>query len=387
MTPRPLRQRRILIAALFFTAALVFPQSTGPVANGTLPGPFPLFPPGNWWNLDIRSAPVDPGSAAYISFIGATRRLHPDFGGDASSSGPDIYGMPYAVVDGTQPKKAVQFVYSDESDGVDHSTNQSFPFYPIPDEAIAQPKWIEDGYPGNIDHRSESDRHLLIVDRDHRFLYELYNVFWDGTAWQAGSGAFFDMNASDRRPDTWTSADAAGLAILPGLVRYDEASASAEIGHAFRVTLRSTNDYVYPASHSAGSTPGALPMGARLRLKATKDISGFPPQAQKMFRAMQTHGLIVADNGSDMFIGGTYDTRWDNDVLNPAFDSLTASDFEVIALGYQGASPPSPTPTPTPTPAPTIPAPTVTPLPKHAPVRRRPHPIVVPPRPVLTPSL
>src|SRR6185503_19941875 len=173
-----------------------------------------------------------------------------------------------------------------------------------------------------------------MVDRDHRHLFELYNVFYDGTNWRAGSGAFFDLNSNARRPDGWTSADAAGLAILPGLVRYDEASGAAEILHAFRVTVRATNGYVYPASHRAGSTTGALPMGARLRLKASRDISGFTPQVRKIFRAMQRYGLIVADNGSDMYIGGTFDTRWNNDVLNPAFAALTASDFEVVQLGW-----------------------------------------------------
>ncbi|MDQ2978623.1 MAG: hypothetical protein M3R62_05345, partial [Acidobacteriota bacterium] len=325
-----------LVFALFLGAAALMSQSSGPVANGPLPGPFPLFPATNWWNLDISAAPVDPGSAGYIGFIGATRRLHPDFGGDASQTGPDIYGMPYAVVGGTQPKKTVQFLYYRESDGVNHQTNQSFPFYPIPDEAITQSKWIEEGYPGNVDRRAVSDRHLLIVDRDNRHLYELYNVFWDGTQWLAGSGAFFDMNANGRRPDTWTSADAAGLAILPGLVRYDEVYGPDEIAHAFRFTVRATNGYVFPASHQAGSTSGALPMGARLRLKASKDISGFPADAQKIFRAMKRYGIMVADNGSDMYIGGTYDTRWNNSVLNPAFGGLAASDFEVVTLGYQG---------------------------------------------------
>jgi hypothetical protein len=149
------------------------------------------------------------------------------------------------------------------------------------------------------------------------------------------------MNTNGRRPDAWTSADAAGLAILPGLVRYDEAFGTAEIQHAFRVTVRATNGYVYPASHRAGSTSGALPMGARLRLKAGRDLSGFTPEAQRIFRAMKRYGLIVADNGSDMYISGTYDTRWDNSVLNPAFRALTAADFEVVALGYQPPSGPS----------------------------------------------
>jgi len=358
MASRRFSNRSLL--ALFFGAAVLLSQTSGPVANGPLPGPFPLFPADNWWNLDVSGAPVDPGNSGYINFIGTTRALHQDFGGDASSTGPDIYGMPYAVVGGTQPKKAVRFAYSDESDGVNHTTNQSFPFYPIPDEAITQPKWIEDGYPGDVDRRAISDRHLLIVDRDNRYLYELYNVFWDGTQWQAGSGAFFDMNRNDRRPDGWTSADAAGLAILPGLVRYDEVYGAAEIGHAFRFTVRATNGYVYPASHRAGSTSGALPMGARLRLKASRDISGFPADAQKIFRAMKKYGLIVADNGSDMYIGGTYDTRWNNSVLNPAFSGLTAADFEVVSLGYQGGGTAA-TPTVTSTPTSTPPAPTVTP--------------------------
>ena len=355
----------------------------GPVANGALPGPFPLFPATNWWNLDVTSAPVDPNSAAFISFInnGGTRRLHPDFGGDVSPGSVEIYGMPYIVVDGTQPKKTVQFAYSDESDGVDHSTDTSFPFYPIPDEAITQAHWIEGGEPGNQDLRDSADRHMLIVDRDNKYLYELYNVFYDGTQWLGGSGAFFDMNTNNRRPEGWTSADAAGLAILPGLVRYDEVSGPDEIGHAFRVTVRATNGYVYPASHRAGSTSGALPMGARLRLKASKDISSFPADAQKIFRAMKRYGLIVADNGSDMYITGTYDTRWNNDVLNPAFAGLTASDFEVITLGYNpsGGRRPRLHAAASPTATPATATPTATPRrhgrrrgPRRRPLRERP---------------
>ena len=146
------------------------------------------------------------------------------------------------------------------------------------------------------------------------------------------------MNSNIRRPETWTSADAAGLAILPGLVRYDEVYDPniIEIRHAFRVTVRATNGYVYPASHRAGSTPGPLPMGARLRLKANVDITqrSSDPNVQKIFRAMQKYGLIVADNGSDMFVSGTHDSHWNNDVLNPAFRALNANDFEVIQLGY-----------------------------------------------------
>src|SRR5262249_21121793 len=159
-----------------------------------------------------------------------------------------------------------------------------------------------------------------------------YNVFHDATGWLAYSGAVFDLDKDHRRPETWTSADAAGLAILPGLVRHDEAFGSAEIGHAFRVTVGSTNGYVYPASHESDSTAGALPMGARLRLKANKNISSFTPELQRIFRAMKKYGLIVADKGTDMYVSGTYDTSWDNDILNPAFGALTAGDFEVVQL-------------------------------------------------------
>ena len=321
------------------TASLVFALTVVVVADsmqgGPLPGPLPLFPPNNWWNLDISTAPVDPSSGNYIAFIGATRTLHPDFGGDVSPGSAEVYGFPYAVVDGTTPLRAVQFQYPDESDGVDHTTNQSVPFYPIPDQAITQTHWIESGEPGNVDLRSSSDRHMLIVDRDHRYLFELYNVFFDGTQWQAGSGAFFDLNQSARRPDGWTSADAAGLAILPGLVRYDEAFASGEIGHAFRVTVRATNGYVFPASHRAGSTTGALPMGARLRLKPTKDLSGFSPEVQR-FRAMQHYGLIVA----------TTDPTWrqrhlrhgGHRVLNLAFGAAQATSTNHLGCARPGRS-------------------------------------------------
>src|SRR5262245_46123169 len=308
-----------------------------PRLEAGLPGPPPLFPPTNWWNTEISAAPVDSGSAAFLAYVnqGGVKHLHPDFGGTLAN-GVSIYGFPYCVVDGAQAKLTVQFDQPDESDGVTHPGNISYPFYPIPNEAITLAHWVEGGDPGNIDDRADEDRHLLIVDRDNRHLYELYNVFYDGSQWLAYSGAFWDLSTNDRRPDGWTSADAAGLAILPGLVRYDEVFGAGEIRHAFRFTVRHTKGYVYPASHLAGTqVDGALPMGARLRLKAGKEISGYAPEIQKIFRAMKTYGMIVADNGTDMYVSGTWDTRWDNDVLNPAFDSLTASDFEVVALGWQ----------------------------------------------------
>lgn len=317
-----------------------------PVEGAAPPVPLPLFPPGNWWNQDISSAPVDANSANYIAFIsnGGTRHLHPDFGGEVSPGSTAIYGMPYAIVDGSQPKQAVTFLYWSESDGVDYKTGQGIAFYPIPAQAISQPHWIEGGAPGDVDERSQQDRHLLIIDCSDNYLYELYNVYYDSRQgqWYGGSGAFFNMNTNNRRPAGWTSADAAGLAILPGLIRYDEAwnPAVADIGHAFRVTVRATDGYVYPASHNAGTTSGALPMGARLRLKSSVGgqdpaLRTSDPNAQKIFRAMQKYGLIVADNGTDMYVTGTFDTRWNNDILNPAFALLTASDFEIIQLGWQ----------------------------------------------------
>jgi hypothetical protein len=340
-------RRLFLVVSLLFFVGTNSPAVAMDAARGAaLSDRLPLFPADHWWNLDISDWPVDPNSAKYIAFInnGGTRRLHPDFGGDASTAHRPhaVYGMPYAVVSGAAASDlvAVDFYYSSESDGVHHPSGTSFPFYPIPPEAATEPHWIEGGDPGSVDRRDNEDRHLLIVDADRHYLYELYNVYYDAAEgkWYAGSGAFFDMNTNNRRPEGWTSADAAGLAILPGLVRYEEVydSAVAEIRHALRVTVRSTDGYVYPASHRAGSSPGALPMGARLRLKAEVDVAQRTGDSnvQKIFRAMQKYGLIVADNGSDMYITGTHDPRWDNDILNPAFASLSASDFEVIELGY-----------------------------------------------------
>ncbi len=317
--------KRLMLVCLFL-AGPAFAQA--PVAGGALPGPLPLFPPDNWWNTDISAAPVDANSAAFIAFIGgATRGMHPDFGGDNNDPSSPIYGFPYIIVASSQPRVPVTFDYDDESDPGD-------PGYPIPEEAKTQQKWIEGGLAGG-DPNAGGDRHILIVDRDKRVLYELYDVRWTGSRWEAGSGAIFPLDSNARRPDGWTSADAAGLAILPGLVRYDEVDGPDPIRHAFRVTVRATDGYVFPASHRAGETAGALPMGTRLRLKASKDISSFPEPLRRIFQAMKTYGLIVADNGTDLYVSGTYDTRWDNDVLNPAFAAIKASDLEVVQLGWQ----------------------------------------------------
>ncbi|HEX7677600.1 MAG TPA: hypothetical protein VF713_05715 [Thermoanaerobaculia bacterium] len=318
----------------WFLASVALASSAAaqsPQRGGALPQPLPLFPLTNWWNTDVSAAPVDRNSAAYIADIGTTRGMHPDFGGDSGDSSAPIYGMPFVVVSGAQPLLPVTFDYADESDVAAPGRP---PGYPIPEEAKGQQKWIEGGLAGG-DPNADGDRHMLLVDRDNRMLYELYALHWTGSQWIAGSGATFPLDANARRPEGWTSADAAGLAILPGLVRYDEVYGSDPIRHAFRVTVRHSNGYVYPASHRAGSTSGALPMGARLRLKASKDISGFPEPLRRIFQAMKSYGLIVADNGTDLYVTGTYDIRWDNDILNPAFAAIKGSDFEVVQLGWQ----------------------------------------------------
>lgn len=299
-----------------------------------------VFPADNWWNVDVSAAPVDPGSAAYIDFVSgrtpadptATRHAHPDFG-------PPPYGIPYVTVGANQPLVPVTFSpYASESDAGAPGRPAG---YPIPAIARTRAGYIEGDVAGG---GGSGDRHLLVVDRARGLLFETWATRWNAAAsrWEAGSGAVFDLATNARRPDGWTSADAAGLAILPGLVRWDEVAAGTPIGHAFRVTLRATNGCVWPASHVAGGTTGALPMGARLRLKAGKDLAGYAPEVRRIFQAMKTYGLIVADNGTDLYVSGTMDARWDNGVLNPAFGGLTADDFEVVQLGWGAPARPRP---------------------------------------------
>jgi hypothetical protein len=333
------RMRTSVLVTVLVCAVVTLRAVSPPVINEALVGR-QVFPVTNWWNTDVSAAPVDSRSAALIDFISGrtptnrtpVRRLHPDFG-------PPPYGFPYIVVAGDQARVPVTFIwYASESD----AGAPGLPGYPVPVEARTQANYIEGGVPGG---GSSGDRHLLLIDRDRWLLYETFATSWNAGAarWEAGSGAVFDLSRNDRRPEGWTSADAAGLAIFPGLIRYDEAFGSGEITHAFRVTTRASNGYVWPASHAAGTNSSAPPMGTRLRLKAGKDISGFAPEVQRIFRAMKRYGLIVADNGSDMYISGTMDVRWNNDVLNPAFSALTADDFEVLELGWKAAaiSPPA----------------------------------------------
>jgi len=277
--------------------------------NGFLP-----LPADNAWNQDISAASVDPNSAAIINFIGPSIGLHPDFG-SGLYNGSDI-GIPYVVVGDSQAPVNINFTaYGDESD-------------PGPMPVPANAPIEGDPNPGN------GDRHVLVVDNANCWLYELYSSYpnADGS-WNAGSAAVWDLLADEQRPWTWTSADAAGLPIFAGLARYDEV-ASGQIRHALRFTLaQSRAAFVPPASHWAAnsSNPSAAPMGMRLRLKASYNISGFSPANQVILTALKKYGMIMADNGSSMYISGAPDSRWNNDDLHN-LGQVTASAFEVVQM-------------------------------------------------------
>ncbi len=289
------------------------PANTMPPAQ-TLPAGKTVFPTDNPWNEDVSAEPVDPNSDALIASIGLDKSLHPDFGA-AYNGAPN--GIPYVVVSGTQPRVPVHFDYADESDPGT---------YPIPPDAPME------GGPG-----SQGDRHILVIDRDNWKLYELFGVqpHTAGKSWHAGSGAIFDLNTDGNRPAGWTSADAAGLPIFPGLVRYDEVMIQKAIHHALRFTIqKSRRAYVYPARHYASSRKEASfpPMGMRVRLKANYDITKFPPAAQVILTALKKYGMIVADNGSDWFLSGAPDPRWNDDDLG-ALKTIKGHDFEVVEMG------------------------------------------------------
>lgn len=285
-----------------------------------------LYGPGdNWWNLEVESAPVDPNSddiiATISSYESTEARMHPDF--------TPGYGIPYCVVGSETPLVDVELRNAGESDKGDPD---GLAGYPIPEAAITDGRYVENG--GS----DSGDRHLLIYDRDKRMMFELSYAEYVGGRWTAGYGAVFKLDSNYRRPDGWTSTDAAGLCVLAGLVRYDEVYGPGPIRHAIRVSIKRTNGYVWPASHEGASDEGAPPLGMRLRLKPTTDLSGLSPQMKKIFQAMKTYGLIVADRGGNMYVQGTMDPRWDNGELNPAFHNLHASDFEVIKLGWRPTS-------------------------------------------------
>jgi hypothetical protein len=278
------------------------PQPTAAPTAAPTPAPVacPLFPSSNVWNRDIASLPVAANSATLIASIGLDAGLHPDF----SATG---YGIPINVVSPSTPRSSVSFQYAGESDPGP---------YPIPANAL-----IEGG----------SDRHLLMWDKAGCMLYELFAASRSGSSWSAGSGAVWNLRSNGLRPDGWTSADAAGLPILPGLVRYDEVAAGA-IRHALRFTAPQTRSaHIYPARHDAGagSSPALPPMGLRVRLKASVDISGFGPQARILLTALKRYGMVLADNGSPWYVTGAPDPRWDDDQLHDLHE-LTGADFEVI---------------------------------------------------------
>lgn len=301
--PRPVRGRPELYDIIRHAALRKTAVPNGPVT-------FPLFPPSSPWNTDVSHLPVHPLSATYLASIGSAAALHPDFG-TVWDGAPN--GIPYVVVHTGQARYPVSFGYADESDPGP---------YPIPPDAP-----VEGGPNGT------GDRHVLAVDADAHMLYELYDARFDaaGQRWVAGSGAVWDLDAICVRPDGWTSADAAGLPMLPGLVRYDEVAAGA-ITHALRFTVpRTQRAYVYPASHYASSSTDLSlpPMGTRLRLKADYDVSGFPREVQVILQALKTYGMIVADNGSAFYLSGAPDPRWNDDALH-TLSQVKGSDFEVV---------------------------------------------------------
>jgi len=325
---------RTILASLLITfsscVALAAQDCTGvSVGIGASLNGFVPFPAGNLWNQNIASAPVDPNSDAIINFIGGGTPLHPDFG-SGLYRGQSI-GIPYIVVSGQTPVKISYTAYGDESDPGP---------MPVPSNAPIE------GYPKP----GTGDRHVLVLDRDNCWLYELYSAHLAAKTgnWNAQSGAVWNLLADETRPYTWTSADAAGLPVFPGLARYDEVAAGA-IHHALRFTLASSEAaFTPPASHWAANSTNqyAAPMGMRMRLKASYDISGFPAQSRVILKALQQYGMIMADNGSSMFISGAPNDNWDNNDL-AALKTVPASAFEVLQISPlytennipQGASP------------------------------------------------
>jgi len=319
----------IAITLIYSVSALGQTCSGMSLGQGANLNGFVPFPSSNLWNTDISATPVDPNSANIINFIGTTVALHPDFGSGTFHN--QSLGIPYQTVAGTQAKVAVTLgAFANESDPGPE---------PIPSNALIEgfPK------PGN------GDRHVLVVEKDGCWLYELFHATLKSGKWSADSAAVWDMTINEQRPYTWTSADAAGLPVFVGLARHDEVAAGA-INHALRFTVPTTRRaFVLPATHWASSVtdPNAPPMGTQLRLKASFDISSYPADDQVILTALKKYGMILADNGSAIFISGTPDNAWNNANLN-LLKQITATNFEVIALGtvYTDANVPTgPSPT------------------------------------------
>ena len=302
-------------AAALAVAALAAPSGAAPSIGGC-----PVFSPDSVWNARVDTLPVHPQSAAWVATIGGTKPLHPDFG-TVYAGAPN--GIPYVVVPAGAPGVAVSFEYADESDPGP---------YPIPPDPPIE------GGPA-----ATGDRHVLIVESGRCRLYELYAAYRnkDGS-WRAGSGAIFDLGSNALRPSSWTSADAAGLPVLPGLARFDEAAAG-EIAHALRFTApRTRGEFTWPARHEASSLSGIEypPMGQRFRLKAGVDIARFPASVRPILRALQRFGMMLADNGSSWYLSGAPDPRWSDDELH-ALRQITGADFEAVDVSSLTVDPDS----------------------------------------------
>jgi hypothetical protein len=306
--------RLLRVAALPVAVGVAVSLATIPPARAAVravPGTAcPAFPADSVWHADIRTLPVNARSGQWLSHMSATRKLHPDFGPSYGAQ-PVPYGIPVTVVAGTHAKVGVHFDYASESDKGP---------YPLGSDTKIEGGSTADG-----------DRHAVIVDKDTCRLYETFSTRKSGTSWYAGSGAIWNLKSDALRPRGWTSADAAGLPILPGLLRYDEVAAGT-VDHAIRFTTDKTNRaYVWPARHQAGavSDPSYPPMGARFRLKAGYSLAGLRPDTQNVLRAMKSYGLILADNGSPWFFQGTSDTRWPSALLDQ-LKQIPASAFEAV---------------------------------------------------------
>jgi hypothetical protein len=333
--------RIVSVAVLLLVAATPAAAEARPVPGAPA---CPMTPADSFWHADVSRLPVHPQSATWISSIGATAGLKADFGSGTWNGGP--IGIPYTTVPGTQPRVPVSFTYDDESDPGP---------YPVPPSAP-----IEGGS------GSSGDRHVLVVDRQACRLWELFSAYPQngGASWAAGSGATWDLESNAMRPLGWTSGDAAGLPILPGLVRHDEVAAGT-IDHVIRFTApRTANAYVWPASHKA-RTGGASdpPMGAWFRLKAGYDIGRFSATNQVVLRALKKHGMVLADNGSPFYMSGVPDPSWSNSDLNAlrtipgsAFEAVDVAGLKVSSTSYRAAAQPSSRP-PGPPPPPAPPAP------------------------------
>ena len=302
--------RLVALSIALAACASLGPVNSSPNTPSANLGGCSIFPANNVWNASVTALPPDSRSNAYVSSIGAGAGLHPDFGAGLYEGAP--IGIPFVVVPASQAGVNVSFEYATESDRAP---------YPVPRSAP-----IEGGS------NASGDRHVLVVRQGECKLFELFSAYPnpDGS-WKAGSGAIWDLKSNALRPDTWTSADAAGLPVLPGLVRYDEVLAG-KIAHAIRFTApRTRNAYVWPARHAASSSSDANlpPMGQRFRLRASFDTSSFSRDTRVILDAMKTYGIILADNGSSWYISGAPDDRWDNDALRE-LARVKGSDFQAV---------------------------------------------------------